>query len=181
MIIFLYYEHCTYGHLKLIDWTDLTWMIKYVFLVLIYHHIIKLLYHYITILLVELIFHAAGSSYYWCMISKASVFTSAYGLKNLRGIPFQFQVRREFKSDGNTSKGGSRRREKIIMSCWWWWGPSLPLPRLPLTPLPPVALAVVWVVVVNQKIDVAISNSFHVVFCQIVVHIPNFIQIGQKT
>ena len=28
--------------------------------------------------------------------------TSAYGLKNLRGIPFQFQVRREFKSDGNT-------------------------------------------------------------------------------
>ena len=41
--------------------------------------------------------------------------------------------------------------------------PSLCLP-LPLTPLPPVALAVVWVVVVNQKIDVAISNSFYVVF-----------------
>ena len=26
----------------------------------------------------------------------------AYGLKNLRGIPFEFQVRREFKSDRNT-------------------------------------------------------------------------------
>ena len=42
-----------------------------------------------------------------------------------------------------TSKGGSRRREKIIKSCWWWLGPSLPLPRLPLTPPPPVAWAVV--------------------------------------
>ena len=44
-------------------------------------------------------------------------------------------------------------------------------------PLPPVTGAVV----VNQKIAVAISNSFYVVFCLIVVHIPNFIQIGQKT
>ncbi len=34
-----------------------------------------------------------------------------------------------------------------------------PLPQLPLTPPPPVAWAVVWVVVVNQKIAVAISNS----------------------
>ena len=39
----------------------------------------------------------------------------------------------------------------------------------------------VWVVVVGQKIAVAISNSFYVVFCPIVVHIPNFIQIGLKT
>ena len=44
-----------------------------------------------------------------------------------------------------------------------------------------MALAVVWVVVVNQKIAVAISNSFYVVYCLIVVHIPNFIHIGQKT
>ena len=78
-------------------------------------------------------------------------------------------------------------REIIIMSCWWWWGPSLPLPRLPLTPSPP-PVAVVWVVVFNQKIAVAISNSFYDVSCPIVVHcpvdnvhIPNFIQIGQKT
>ncbi len=35
----------------------------------------------------------------------------------------------------------------------------LPLLQLPLTPPPPVARAVVWVVVVNQKIAVAISNS----------------------
>ena len=33
----------------------------------------------------------------------------------------------------------------------------------------------------SQKIDVAISNSFYIVFCQIVIHEPNFIQIGQKT
>ena len=32
----------------------------------------------------------------------------------------------------------------------------------------------------QSKIDVAISNSFYVVFCHIVVHKPNFIQIGQK-
>ena len=53
------------------------------------------------------------------------------------------------KSLKTTSKGGSRRREKIIKPCDD--GPSLSLPRLPLTPLLPVALAVVWVVVVNQK------------------------------
>ena len=32
---------------------------------------------------------------------------------------------------------------------------------LPPMPLPPVALAVVWVMVVNQKLAVAISNSLH--------------------
>ncbi len=35
--------------------------------------------------------------------------------------------------------------------------------------------------VVNQKIYVAVSNSFYVVFCLIVVYIPSVIQIGQKT
>ena len=44
-----------------------------------------------------------------------------------------------------------------------------------------MAWAVVSLVLVNQEIVVAISNSFHVVFCLIVFHIPNFIQIGQKT
>ena len=81
----------------------------------------------------------------------------------------------------DTSNGGSRRREKIVKSCWSWWGLLLPLLRLPLTPPPQVAWAVVWVVVVNRKIAVAISNSFYAVFCLIVSHIPNFIHIGQKT
>ena len=36
------------------------------------------------------------------VVMVAWLWSSAYGLKNLRGIPFQFQVRREFKSDGNT-------------------------------------------------------------------------------
>ncbi len=40
--------------------------------------------------------------------------------------------------------------------------------------------AVVWVVVVNEKIALAVSNSFYVVFYLIVVHIPNFIQIRKK-
>ena len=32
----------------------------------------------------------------------------------------------------------------------------------------------------SQKIAVAVSNSFYNVFCLIVVHVPNFIQIGQE-
>ena len=36
-------------------------------------------------------------------------------------------------------------------------------------------------VVVNKKVAVAISNSFYVVFYLSFVHIPNFIQTGQKT
>ena len=43
-----------------------------------------------------------------------------------------------------------------------------------------LAWAVIWVVVVDQKIAIPFSNSFYAVFCLIVVHIPNFIQIGQK-
>ena len=80
----------------------------------------------------------------------------------------------------HTSKGGSHRREKVIKSSYWW-GPLLLLSRLPLTPQPPAACAVVWLALVNQEIALAISNSFFVVFCLIVVHMPNFIQNGQKT
>ena len=54
------------------------------------------------------------------------------------------------------------------------------MPRQPLMPPPPVAWAVVLVGVVDQKVAVAIFNSFYVAFCPIDVHIPNFIQIGQK-
>ena len=79
----------------------------------------------------------------------------------------------------HTSKGSSRRSEKIIKS-WWWWGPLLLLPRLPLTPQPPAACAVVWLALVNQEIALAISNPFFAVFC-IAVHIPDLIQTGQKT
>ena len=38
-----------------------------------------------------------------------------------------------------------------------------------------------WLVgVVGQKMTIAISNSFYVVFCPILAPIPNFIQIGGK-
>ena len=47
------------------------------------------------------------------------------------------------------------------------------------TTMVPVTWAVVWVAEVNQKIAIAISNSFYVVLC-LIVHIPNFIQIGKK-
>ena len=50
----------------------------------------------------------------------------------------------------------------------------LPLPQLPLTLPSPVAWAVVWVVVVNQKVAVAIANSFHVVFCLIDTEVEIF-------
>ena len=79
----------------------------------------------------------------------------------------------------NTSKGGSRRREKnhkFLLMMMRAFAPSAATAFGAST-----TIGLGRGLVVNKRIAVTISNSFYVIFYPIVVHIPNFIQIGQKT
>ena len=76
-----------------------------------------------------------------------------------------------------TSKGGSCRREKIWLMMMRAFAPSAATASDATTTS---GLGSGLGSGSQSKKAVAISNSIYVVFCLIVVHIPNFIQIGQK-